>query len=84
VPTGLSATAGDHEGEIDLTWDTVKGAKSYVLERSPDPPTANSDTGSHCHQVFGDRRWLIERHALLVPRGGRHQCRTERLERPSS
>src|SRR5437763_14878892 len=36
APTGLSASAGDHQGEIDLIWDKVKGAKSYVLERSPD------------------------------------------------
>lgn len=42
APAGLSASAGDHEGEIDLIWDKVKGAKSYVLERSPDPPTAIS------------------------------------------
>lgn len=37
----VSATEGDHEREIDLSWDTVKGAKSYI-ERSPDPPTATS------------------------------------------
>jgi len=42
APTGLSASAGDREGEIDLAWDRVKGAKSYVLERSPDPPMATS------------------------------------------
>ena len=42
TPIALSATEGDHEGEIDLSWDTVKGAKSYVIERSPDPPTATS------------------------------------------
>lgn len=42
TPSAFSATEGDHEGEIDLSWDTVKGAKSYVIERSPDPPTATS------------------------------------------
>lgn len=42
TPIALSATEGDHDGEIDLSWDTVKGAKSYVIERSPDPPTATS------------------------------------------
>jgi Fibronectin type III domain len=42
TPTGLSATMGDHEGEIDLSWDKVKSAKSYVLERSADPPTSTS------------------------------------------
>lgn len=41
-PTSLTATDGDEEGEIDLTWDKVKGAKSYVVERSSDPATATS------------------------------------------
>lgn len=41
-PGALSATAADHEGEIDLAWDTVNGARSYVIEKSPDPPTATS------------------------------------------
>jgi hypothetical protein len=38
-PTSLAATAGDMEGEIDLTWDKVHGAKSYVIEYIPDPIT---------------------------------------------
>jgi len=38
TPAALSATEGDHEGEIDLSWDPVNGAKTYVIERSPDPP----------------------------------------------
>ena len=38
TPIALGATDVDQDGEIDLSWDTVKGAKS--LERSPDPPTA--------------------------------------------
>lgn len=42
TPIALSATEGDHDGEIDLSWDTVKSAKSYVVERSPDPPTSTS------------------------------------------
>ena len=41
-PAALSATAGDHEGEIDLSWDNVGGARSYVIEKSSDPPTAAS------------------------------------------
>jgi len=39
MPAGLAATAGDMEGEIDLSWDRVTGAKSYVIEQSPDPIT---------------------------------------------
>ncbi|MGA9774056.1 MAG: fibronectin type III domain-containing protein [Blastocatellia bacterium] len=42
APAGLSAAEGDHDGEIDLNWDKVKNAKSYVIERSSDPPTATS------------------------------------------
>lgn len=42
LPPALNATAGDHDGEIDLTWDTVPKAKSYVIEKSADPPTATS------------------------------------------
>ncbi len=41
-PSSLSATAGDRDGEIDLTWDTLFGARSYVIERSGDPPTSTS------------------------------------------
>ncbi len=41
-PSALSITAGDHEGELDASWDTVAGAKSYVLESCEDPPTPTS------------------------------------------
>jgi hypothetical protein len=42
VPTGLTASEGDHDGTLDLNHDRVKGAKSYVYEMSLDPPTATS------------------------------------------
>jgi len=42
TPAALSATAGDHEGEVDLSWEPVTGARSYVIEKSGDPPTATS------------------------------------------
>jgi hypothetical protein len=42
APDNLSATAGDREGEIDLSWEAVSGAKSYVIEQSADPPTDTS------------------------------------------
>ncbi|HYW70577.1 MAG TPA: fibronectin type III domain-containing protein [Pyrinomonadaceae bacterium] len=41
-PDNLGATAGDRDGEIDLSWEAVPGAKSYVIEQSADPPTATS------------------------------------------
>src|SRR5437588_6004518 len=44
-PQALGATAGDHDGHMDLSWDPVIGAASYVLETSPDPPT--TDTWKH-------------------------------------
>ena len=43
-PQGLSATAGDHEGVIDLSWKKVANARSYTIQMSPDPPTAESWT----------------------------------------
>src|SRR5947207_679375 len=29
APSALTAAVGDHDGEIDLAWDTVRGARSY-------------------------------------------------------
>lgn len=43
-PQGLSATAGDHEGMIDLSWKKVPNARSYMIQISPDPPTAETWT----------------------------------------
>lgn len=33
-PESLSATIGDLSGEIDLQWDSVEGASSYIIELS--------------------------------------------------
>jgi hypothetical protein len=41
-PQALAAMAGDYEGQIDLSWDTVDGVRSYVIERSGGPVTATS------------------------------------------
>jgi len=43
-PSSLAAIDGVHEGEVHLSWDTVAAARSYVIEKSPDPPTATSWT----------------------------------------
>ena len=37
-PESLSAAEGDKEGEIDLNWDSVRGAKSYEIAISPQNP----------------------------------------------
>jgi hypothetical protein len=44
APAALTATASDNDGEVDLSWDAVRGAKSYPAEVSPDPPTQTSWT----------------------------------------
>ena len=41
----LAITAGDSDGELDLQWDPVQGAKSYEVQLSPDPMTATSWVG---------------------------------------
>ena len=41
-PQALTATAGDRDGEIDLSWDPVSGARSYVIEQSENPATATT------------------------------------------
>lgn len=42
APAAFSLTEGDHNGELKAHWDRVDNSRSYVLERSPDPPTETS------------------------------------------
>ena len=44
VPQALSASAGEHEGEINLVWKAVPNARSYTIESSQDPATVASWT----------------------------------------
>jgi hypothetical protein len=44
APQGLSATAGEHEGEIELSWKAVPNTRSYTIEASNDPATSTSWT----------------------------------------
>jgi hypothetical protein len=44
VPQALSANAGEHEGEINLSWKAVANARSYTIEASQDPAGASSWT----------------------------------------
>ncbi len=34
APDSVSATSGDSGGEIHLAWEPVRGAKSYIVQRS--------------------------------------------------
>ena len=43
-PQGLSATAGDHEGQVELFWKAIPNARSYAIEASTDPATPASWT----------------------------------------
>jgi hypothetical protein len=42
TPSGLEATAGDRDGEVDLGWNPSSSSKSYLIQQSADPPTATS------------------------------------------
>ena len=44
VPQGVSATAGEHDGVINLSWKPVPNARSYTIEFSLDPATPSSWT----------------------------------------
>ncbi|MEI6236400.1 MAG: fibronectin type III domain-containing protein [Planctomycetota bacterium] len=39
-----SAPSSDMDGTVDLTWDKVRGANSYMIQKSPDPITGGSWT----------------------------------------
>jgi hypothetical protein len=67
APGGLNATVGDHEGEIDLTWDPVSNARSYLIQASTDPnnPASWSQVGAATKSsatigglTSGTRYWL--------------------------
>lgn len=40
--TSLESSPGDDSGEVELSWDPVRGASSYEIQTSPDPITADS------------------------------------------
>lgn len=42
IPQSLTAAAGDHDGELLLSWKSVLNAKSYIIESSTDPTTVTS------------------------------------------
>ncbi len=40
TPSGFTSTTGDSDGEIDLSWNSVSNAQSYIVERSLAAPPA--------------------------------------------
>lgn len=67
VPTDLTATEGDMEGEIDLSWNRVRGAKSYVIPSTlsmTDTPTwasagvATQSSFTTTGLASGKRHWF--------------------------
>jgi Fibronectin type III domain len=44
APQALTATAGDRDGEINLSWKPVSNARSYTIEASTDPANPTSWT----------------------------------------
>ncbi|MBI5775239.1 MAG: fibronectin type III domain-containing protein [Verrucomicrobia bacterium] len=40
APANLAATMGDMAGEIDLQWDALNGANSYIVQQNTDPNNA--------------------------------------------
>ena len=42
APGDINASEGDHDGEVDLHWNRVKGAKSYVTQHTATPTEAAS------------------------------------------
>jgi hypothetical protein len=65
-PQGLTPTEGDHDGEVDLVWNKVRGVNSYVIERSTgSQPTAWEHAGVSTRSSFtgggltsGARYWF--------------------------
>jgi hypothetical protein len=77
-PTGMAASAGDKEGEIDLHWDACKdkSAKSYRVEICADPidkskwqqcKTATKSKVAVNHLTSGQGYWL--RVCAINPKG---------------
>jgi hypothetical protein len=66
-PQGLAATEGDMQCSIDLSWDRVKGAKSYIVQMTQDVNNAASwvtldvaPKSSYCVKdlASGQRYWF--------------------------
>ncbi len=76
VVSGFEATTGDNDGEIDLSWNSLDGASSYVVERSlAGPPAAGWEHQATVTKsrmtanglTSGTRYWF--RVAAVAPKG---------------
>ncbi|MEI7595317.1 MAG: fibronectin type III domain-containing protein [Bacteroidota bacterium] len=54
TPSNFVATHGDNEGEIDLHWDSVKGAKSYTIEIA-NPESGNLNVAEFKHLLISTK-----------------------------
>ena len=63
----LALTTGDDDGTGDAVWSSVPGVKSYEVQVSADPPTANSwqhySTVTRSREAIktqpsGQKRWM--------------------------
>ena len=82
TPQALSATAGDRDGEIYLSWKPVSNARSYTIEASTDPATPTSWTHVGIATSSSKNNHQFEsRYALLVPHSRHRRDGPERLER---
>jgi len=58
APSALDVTVGDRYGELDAYWDTVAGAKSYVIETSEDQSTTLKHAGVSTKAKYHLADWL--------------------------
>jgi len=93
--SALDTTIGDRDGELDASWDTTAGAKSYIIEISEDPPTPTSwkHSGVSTKSRFtikglqsGKRHWIgvtppVKGAGAIRPRRLRHSDCSHRKAR---
>ena len=59
APTALVATAGDDDGAIDVVWNRVRGAESYVIELCEGSVTGNWQLAGTSQRSVASRDGLL-------------------------